>query len=47
MKPIELYNIIVNVKSIELVTCIGGGYYAGCNLHFSDNAFGVCVAGIA
>ena len=26
MKPIELYNIYV--KAIELVTCIGGGYYA-------------------
>ena len=28
VKPIELYNY---VKAIELVTCIGGGYYAGCN----------------
>ena len=39
------WNIIIIMKSIiDLVTCVGGGYYAGSNfVHFSDHAVGVLV----
>ena len=39
MKPIAIYYYIVNMKSIELVTCISGGIMQ--DLHFSDYAVGV------
>ena len=44
MKPIAIYYYIVNMKSIELVTCISGGIMQDLRtliVHFSDYAVGV------